>query len=102
MRLLTISSEGGTPQELIPEHSGGIVGAHMWAPDGKSIVFGHWTAKEKAIFSLDLRTRQATKLPGSEDMYAARFIRISRCCTIFVQRGGQSWPREISGLIAGP
>ena len=46
-----------------------------WSPDGKSIAFGENSLNNQgsAIYVLDLKTRKASKLPGSDGLYSPRW-----------------------------
>lgn len=66
--LYSVSAEGGAPQSL-------LTGEHdllfpNWTPDGKSIVFEESGDYKTNIHSLDMKTRQVSSLPGSENMIA--------------------------------
>jgi Tol biopolymer transport system component len=71
-RIFVVSANGGTPRQLMPEDNPDVAGAATWSPDGKAIVFGRWIGMEKAIYRLDIKTHQFSKLPGSDGMYSAR------------------------------
>jgi Tol biopolymer transport system component len=73
-----VSSEGGTPQQLIPGERD-EADPH-WSPDGNSILFGRWPnylipepTEDKALYLLDLKTNQVSKIPGSEGLYSPRW-----------------------------
>jgi Tol biopolymer transport system component len=66
--LYSVSAEGGAPQSL-------LTGEHdllfpNWTPDGKSIVFEESGDYKTNIHSLDMKTRQVSSFPGSENMIA--------------------------------
>jgi hypothetical protein len=81
-RIFVVPADGGTPRQLMPEDRPTVIGAGAWLPDGNSILFVremgcpladfscHW--KNIAIYLLDLKTQQVSKLPGSEKMFASR------------------------------
>jgi len=71
-KIFVVSANGGVPQQLMPEDKPDVAGAATWSPDGNSIVFGRWAGTEKGVFRLDLKTRQFSKLPGSDGLYSAR------------------------------
>jgi Tol biopolymer transport system component len=66
----------------MPEDHPTIIGAGAWLPDGNSILFvrvmgcppGDFSCRSEnaAIYLLDLKTQQVSKLPGSEKMGASR------------------------------
>ena len=71
--IYVISREGGTPQKLVS-----LGHAPTWSPDGNSLAFGtlppgahpfdegHWFE----IHRIDLRTKQVTLLPSTDNMMA--------------------------------
>jgi len=71
-KICLIPPESGTPEILLADESTGE-DVPNWSPDGGALMFartwldknGHATAY--AICTLDLKTHQITKLPGSED-----------------------------------
>jgi Tol biopolymer transport system component len=74
--IYVVSAEGGPLKPLAPE---GIVYPEQmdpeWAPDGVTLVFGarRFGATDAAIYSIDLRTRQVSRLPGSEEKFSPRW-----------------------------
>jgi Tol biopolymer transport system component/DNA-binding winged helix-turn-helix (wHTH) protein len=75
VRAYVISSQGGTPQPILPEDSEGQSDP-SWSADGRKIVFS--TLTEIGNFNsvlrvLDLDTHQVTTLPGSEGMWSPRW-----------------------------
>jgi serine/threonine protein kinase/Tol biopolymer transport system component len=72
-KLVTISADGGTPAEQIPDDPEPKVDPG-WSPDGKKIVFGNWSADPKSTIQLmDLDTHQRSTLPGSTGLYSPRW-----------------------------
>jgi eukaryotic-like serine/threonine-protein kinase len=71
--LYLVSPQGGSP-ELIYRSEMNLADPN-WSPDGKSLVFGENSLNNQgsAIFVLDLKTRTATKLPGSDGLYSPRW-----------------------------
>jgi len=71
--LYLVSAQGGAP-ELIYSSETNLADPN-WSPDGKSLVFGDNSLNNQgsAIFILDLQTRKATKLPGSDGLYSPRW-----------------------------
>jgi Tol biopolymer transport system component/DNA-binding winged helix-turn-helix (wHTH) protein len=72
-----VRAEGGAVEELLPENQ-----VHVypdWSPDGESIAYsdrGNKSAAppaQQAIYVLDLRTRHAAKLPGSDGLQFPRW-----------------------------
>jgi Tol biopolymer transport system component/DNA-binding winged helix-turn-helix (wHTH) protein len=69
------SSQGGTPQPLLPEDSEGQSDP-SWSPDGHKIVFSTLEAIgafNSVLRVLDLASHQITTLPGSEGMWSSRW-----------------------------
>lgn len=77
-RIYTISSDGGSPREMMPDDRSN----HMdptWSPDGAKIAFGA-DANDAAvnkntpgIHILDVQTGQVTALPRSQGLYSPRW-----------------------------
>src|SRR5262249_51998216 len=65
-RILVVSADGGTPQEVLPENENqNDVG---WSPDGKQMIFGRapylqGTTDNIVIKIVDLQTKQTFTLP---------------------------------------
>jgi Tol biopolymer transport system component/DNA-binding winged helix-turn-helix (wHTH) protein len=69
-----ISADGGTPQQLTPDER--TEGDPGWSPDGNTLVFAARTARDpsnSAIYLLEMKTRQLSKLPGSEGLQSPRW-----------------------------
>jgi Tol biopolymer transport system component len=72
-RLYTVSSDGGTPRELIPEDPQDQWDP-TWSPDGTRIVFGGASSdRNSTIRILDVRTHQISTLPGSKGLFSPRW-----------------------------
>jgi Tol biopolymer transport system component len=72
-KLYTISTEGGTPSEQIPEDSEKKLDPD-WSADGMKIVFGNGpTNPSSSIRILNTNTHQLSTLPGSTGLYAPRW-----------------------------
>ena len=72
-RIYLVSAEGGSPQQLLPEHPEPQRDPN-WSPDGDKIVFnGARGDNDSAIRVLDLMTHQLSTLPDSRGLYAARW-----------------------------
>jgi serine/threonine protein kinase/Tol biopolymer transport system component len=68
-----VSTDGGTPVQLIPEASSSELDP-TWSPDGGKIVFGSSEADANAgIRVLDLKNHQVTSLPGSKGLFSPRW-----------------------------
>jgi len=66
-----ISSEGGTPQRVFPSEQSQMDA--YWSPDGNSLVFGTAGAPNMPIYTIDLRSRRVTTLPGSSGFFSPRW-----------------------------
>jgi Tol biopolymer transport system component len=72
-KMFTVSADGGTPRELIPEDSEKKYDAD-WSPDGTKIIFGNGpTNPTSSIRILDVKTQQLSTLPGSTGLYSPRW-----------------------------
>ena len=72
-KLYTVSTDGGTPREQIPEDSEKKLDPD-WSADGTKIVFGNGpTTPSSSIRILDINTHQLSTLPGSTGLYAPRW-----------------------------
>lgn len=76
-RLYSVDMEGGHLQPLLNEDRNEA--DPSWSPDGRKIVFGRlpqlMSAEPgpKAIYLLDLKTKQMRELPGSEGLFSPRW-----------------------------
>jgi Tol biopolymer transport system component len=72
-QIYVVPAEGGTP-ELIYRNDMNLADP-SWSPDGKSMAFGENSLNNQgsAVYTLDLKTRKATKLPGSDGLYSPRW-----------------------------
>ena len=72
-QLYLIPAEGGSP-ELLYRTSTNSADPN-WSPDGKSLVFGENSLNNQgsAVYVLDLKTRNVSKLPGSDGLYSPRW-----------------------------
>jgi serine/threonine protein kinase/Tol biopolymer transport system component len=87
-KLFVVSSEGGSPEELIP--AGKDNGDDpQWSPEGSSLLFAQYPQfgggdpNKYSIQKVDLRTRQLSTLPGSVGMTAPRWSADGRVLTAF-------------------
>ena len=70
-KLYTVSTDGGTPSEQIPEDPGRNWDP-SWSPDGTKIVFGNASdTPNSTIQLLDMNTHQLSTLPGSTGLFSA-------------------------------
>jgi Tol biopolymer transport system component len=72
-QIYVISAQGGAPELLYRADTN--LADPVWSPDGKSMAFGENSLNNQgsAIYVLDLKTRSATKLPGSDGLYSPRW-----------------------------
>ena len=73
-QIYAVPAAGGSP-ELIYRSSGTNLADPNWSPDGKSLVFGNNTLSDQgsSVYVLDLKTRKASKLPGSDGLFSPRW-----------------------------
>jgi len=72
-QIYMVPAEGGSP-ELIYRSATNSADPN-WSPDGKSLVFGENSLNNQgsAVYVLDLKARNATKLPGSDGLFSPRW-----------------------------
>jgi Tol biopolymer transport system component len=72
-QIYIVPVEGGAPELIY--RSGLNLADPSWSPDGKSLAFGENSLNNEgsAVFVMDLNTRKATKLPGSDGLYSPRW-----------------------------
>ena len=72
-KLYMVSADGGTPRELIPEDTQDEWDA-TWLADGTKIAFGSGATNPDCVIQvLDLKTNQASTLPGSKGFFSPRW-----------------------------
>jgi Tol biopolymer transport system component len=76
LKIFIVSSEGGNPQELLPEDKK-TEDDPCWSADGHSLEFAHEAPgdidpADYSIVSVDLRTHQTSTVPGSVGLFAPR------------------------------
>jgi len=73
-KIYVVNADGGSPQQLLPGNRNET--DPDWSPDGSQLVFGRMpdyvaeASVPKAIHLLDLRTRQVSKIPGSDGLFS--------------------------------
>jgi Tol biopolymer transport system component len=76
-KIYLVPASGGTPEMLLREERNET--DPSWSADGKSIVFGRLPeylgedAEDKAIYTVDVATRNMTMLPGSSGLFSPRW-----------------------------
>jgi len=76
-KLYTMDADGGHMQEVLNEERSEA--DPDWSPDGKMLVFGRLpdlmaeASQPKAIYVVNLATRQFSKLPGSDGLFSPRW-----------------------------
>ncbi|MCU1297666.1 MAG: serine/threonine protein kinase [Acidobacteriaceae bacterium] len=72
-RMYGISSDGGTPRQLLPNDSHQQLDPN-WSPDGNKIVFGgESNSPASSIRVLDVASNGVSDLPGSQGLYSPRW-----------------------------
>jgi Tol biopolymer transport system component/DNA-binding winged helix-turn-helix (wHTH) protein len=70
-----ISAQGGSPKEVLPENHTQV--DPSWSPDGKKLALGRTQETGQTepllIQIVNLTTRQAATIPGSENLYSPRW-----------------------------
>jgi eukaryotic-like serine/threonine-protein kinase len=89
LKILVVSSEGGTPQEFLPEDKNSEDDP-IWSPDGKTLMLAQYppqtfggNAAEYAILQVDLQTKQTSKLPGASGLFGPRWSPDGRYISAF-------------------
>jgi len=70
-KMYLVPSEGGAPQEVAPGASEQAI--PTWSPDGQRLAFAGVGDRSTGIQVLDLRTRELSKLRGSEGHWAPKW-----------------------------
>jgi serine/threonine protein kinase/Tol biopolymer transport system component len=72
-QIYVVPAAGGSP-ELICRRETNLADPN-WSPDGKSLVFGENATSNQgtAVSVLDMKTRNASKLPGSDGLFSPRW-----------------------------
>jgi Tol biopolymer transport system component len=72
-QIYVMPAAGGTPEQV--SHKGINLADPNWSPDGNSLIFGENSGSNQgsAIYVLDLKTRNTSKLPGSDGYFSPRW-----------------------------
>ncbi|HEV2470165.1 MAG TPA: protein kinase [Candidatus Sulfotelmatobacter sp.] len=82
-RIYTISPDGGTPAELLPDDHSQQLDPN-WSPDGTKIIFANESNDpSSAIHVLDLATKKISNLPDSQGLYSPRWSPDSKYISAF-------------------
>ena len=110
-QIYSVPAAGGSPEVIY--RSGTNLADPNWSPDGKSLAFGGDTLSNQgsAIYVLDMKTRKASQLPGSDGLFSPRWSPNGRY--LAAMRGDslklmlfdfttQKWTELIQMLVAYP
>jgi DNA-binding winged helix-turn-helix (wHTH) protein len=66
-----ISSDGGTPERVFPSEQSQM--DVSWSSDGNSLVFGTFGIPNMPIYTIELRSKRVSTLPGSTGLFSPRW-----------------------------
>jgi Tol biopolymer transport system component/DNA-binding winged helix-turn-helix (wHTH) protein len=66
-----VSIEGGTPERILPSEQSQA--DPNWSPEGNSLVFGTFAVPQAPIYTIDLRSKRVSTLPGSNGLFSPRW-----------------------------
>ncbi len=82
-RIYEVSTDGGTPQQLLPDDPSQQLDPN-WSPDGRKIIFaGESNDPSSAIRILDLSTHELSTVPASDGLYSPRWSPDGRYISAF-------------------
>jgi eukaryotic-like serine/threonine-protein kinase len=110
-QIYVVPAQGGTP-ELVYSNGTNLADP-TWSPDGKSLAFGGNSLNNQgsAVYILDLKTRTASKLPGSDGLYSPRWspdgryiaaIPLDSLKLMLFDLNSQTWAERAKIFVAYP
>ena len=113
-KLYLMDADGGMPTPALKEDRNEADPA--WSPDGQTIVFGRLpdrmdNSQPKAIYLLNVQTRQVTEIPGSAGLFSPRFspdgryiaaIRLDQRALLLFDRTQQRWATLTTHGVSDP
>lgn len=66
-----ISKGGGTPEQVSPSEQSQMDAT--WSPDGKSLAFGTVATPNMPIYTIELKSKHVSALPGSDGLFSPRW-----------------------------
>jgi Tol biopolymer transport system component len=66
-----VPSDGGTPQRVFPSEQSQMDAS--WSPDGNALAFGTFHVSNMPIYTIDLRSKRISTLPGSTGLFSPRW-----------------------------
>ncbi len=74
-KIRIVPANGGSAEVLLP--GAGPEADPNWSPDGRKLAYAPFPfdvpAAEAAVYTVDIDTRQATRVPGSEELFSPRW-----------------------------
>lgn len=113
-KLYLMDADGGMPTPALKEDRNEADPA--WSPDGQTIVFGRLpdrmdNSQPKAIYLLNLQTRQVTEIAGSTGLFSPRFspdgryiaaIRLDQRALLLFDRTQKRWTTLTTHGVSDP
>ncbi len=113
-KLWLVAADGGVPEPVM-EENGSQIDAN-WSSDGSKLMFGDYShdASGLSIRLLDLKTRNATTIPGSEGLFSPRWSPDGRYVAAispdnttlmlydFETQKWSTWLKESAGTVSYP